>query len=214
MDGLRREALIRSPTGSHHSLLPAVLAMGAGWLGVPDVDAKKKCKHKRKRCKRLGDACTPGGERRCCDGRPCDEIPTKSGFFCGRRRRPRAATTRSAVAAGIWAAIDGAPGASCRGDEHTLCQVSDDCRGLLVCDLNGACVANEPSVEPRTRRPARTQVSERALSAGTGPTKLHTPFTYGGGCRGQLPWPRWERRLGTEPGALTADARSPRHLAS
>ncbi len=37
----------------------------AGWQGT---DAKKK----KKRCKKLGDTCKPGGKRRCCGRLRCD----------------------------------------------------------------------------------------------------------------------------------------------
>jgi hypothetical protein len=52
----------------------------AALVGLADADAKQK---RRKRCKKLGDPCTPGGKRRCCQSLRCDKtVSGKSLLLC------------------------------------------------------------------------------------------------------------------------------------
>jgi hypothetical protein len=64
-------------------------ALATSRIGAADltVDAKKKHKHKKKRCKKLGESCTDGG-RRCCNGRTCGGNPANGTFCCKQGGTP------------------------------------------------------------------------------------------------------------------------------
>jgi hypothetical protein len=71
MDGSHFDHVVRSLSGSRRWLLSGALALGAGWLGVSEVDAKKKRKPKRPKpngfgCLKVDAACKTAGQ--CCSG--------------------------------------------------------------------------------------------------------------------------------------------------
>jgi hypothetical protein len=66
MSGSRFDSWSRRRVGA---LIGGLAVSGNGLIST---EAKKKHKHKKKkRCKRLGDTCTPGGKRKCCKSVAC-----------------------------------------------------------------------------------------------------------------------------------------------
>jgi hypothetical protein len=77
MDGPRFDAWTRRRFGL---IAGGLVASSAGLL--PLASAKKKGKKKKKRCKRFGEGCTPGGKRKCCGALHCDLPNGSSSFSC------------------------------------------------------------------------------------------------------------------------------------
>jgi hypothetical protein len=57
--------------------------LGVSLLGLAHDDGARAKKHHKKRCKKLHNACTPGG-RKCCHGNLCESFDagSKGSFFC------------------------------------------------------------------------------------------------------------------------------------
>jgi hypothetical protein len=94
-----------------------------------DASARKKHRRKKKRCRKLGQTCTIGGKRVCCNSRTCDTV-----------------------------GIDGDPQTFCCVDNGAPCQQDGDCCGPSVCSTtekiclglisDRAAKANFGSVDP------------------------------------------------------------------
>ncbi len=94
----RRQAITGLLSTSGVSLLAA--------LGiVEETTARKKHRRKKKRCRKLGDTCTIGGQRACCDGRTCSPV-----------------------------GLDNDPQTFCCLDNLAPCEQDRDCCGESVCD--------------------------------------------------------------------------------
>lgn len=80
MDGSRFDRWTRRRFGLAASGLTGALP---GLLQPPAAQAKKKVKKKdeKKRCKRLGDCCIPGGQK-CCNDLPCRGLFGEQAFRC------------------------------------------------------------------------------------------------------------------------------------
>jgi hypothetical protein len=63
MDGLEFDAWTRRRFG---------LAVGGAVAALAGLDATTAKKKRKKRCKRLGEGCKPGGKRKCCGQLRCD----------------------------------------------------------------------------------------------------------------------------------------------
>ena len=74
MDESRFDAWTRRRIGLAAALL-GVVHTGSTW-------ATKNRKKKRKRCKRFGEGCNPGGKRKCCGALRCDLPNGSSSFSC------------------------------------------------------------------------------------------------------------------------------------
>jgi hypothetical protein len=74
MDGTRFDAIARALTavGSRRETVKAMgaagLGLGLAGLAIENSEARKK---RKKRCKKLGQICQPGGKRKCCQGTLC-----------------------------------------------------------------------------------------------------------------------------------------------
>jgi hypothetical protein len=76
MDANRFETLIRSVSKapSRRGALRLLAGSVLGSLLTFDEAVVAKRKRKKKRCKNLGDGCTPGGKRKCCGELICSTI--------------------------------------------------------------------------------------------------------------------------------------------
>jgi CelD/BcsL family acetyltransferase involved in cellulose biosynthesis len=78
MDAIRFDRFARSFTGasSRRALVQGVAttAMGLAALRLSEEAEAKKHHKRKKRCKKLGQSCRRGGQRRCCQGAICDDF--------------------------------------------------------------------------------------------------------------------------------------------
>ena len=83
MDGTRFDGWTRRRFGV------AAGGMAVALLGPGRATGSEAQKHKRrkKRCQKLGEACVPGGKRRCCHGRACGG-PLEARFCCKQGGEP------------------------------------------------------------------------------------------------------------------------------
>ena len=104
------------------------LAVSAAGLALAEQAGAKKSRHKKKRCKRLRDVCTPGGKRKCCHGRPCDEVLGHPGFFCCKTPHTPCGDDAECCGNRTCDTIDGAAGTFCCGVAATTpCEINADC---------------------------------------------------------------------------------------
>jgi hypothetical protein len=101
MDGSRFDAWTRRRFGLAAS---GALAAFLGLIGNDVAEAAKHKHHHKKRCRKLGRACTHGGQRKCCHGLTCDTI-----------------------------GLDSTAQKHCCRTEGKGCSSDDDCCGALGC---------------------------------------------------------------------------------
>lgn len=70
--GTRRRALATLAAGS----------LSLRGLHLTEVEARKKRRNKKKRCKKLGQVCNPGGKRKCCGDLLCQARAGSPGAGC------------------------------------------------------------------------------------------------------------------------------------
>ena len=88
----------------------AASSLAAALLGLASNDAETKKRKRKKRCKRLGQGCKPGGKRQCCGELRCDQISFE----------PNAGTR------------------CCRAEDQPCSEHRHCCDGLC-CQLSGLC---------------------------------------------------------------------------
>ena len=131
MDEKRFDAWTRRRFGLTGGL--AVFAVRLG--SMTPVAAKKK------RCKKLGDECTPGGKRKCCGDRKCGEVAGSPGFFCCKKPHKPCSVSTECCGNRVCGTIDSKPGTYCCSTlTTTSCKIDDDCCTGFAC-FEGFCKA-------------------------------------------------------------------------
>lgn len=74
-----------APGVSRRETISGAIAAASGGLLVrlglaEETSARKKHRRKKQRCRKLGDTCTVGGKRACCDSRTCDTVGPDGGL--------------------------------------------------------------------------------------------------------------------------------------
>lgn len=114
------------------------LAIAIAELRAPSHTGAKS-RRKKKRCKRLRDACTPGGNRKCCNALRCGEVPTQPGFFCCKRPHTPCNSLLECCGNRVCSTVDGLTGTFCCGALNTTpCAIDADCCTGLAC-FEGFC---------------------------------------------------------------------------
>lgn len=110
MDETRFDAWTRRRFG----LAAGGIAALPGLFGPGIAHAGKGKKQRKKRCKKLGAGCKPGGKRRCCGSLKCDRIhfdPSPKTRCCRRKDQPCAG--HDDCCAGLCCQASGVCGSEC-----------------------------------------------------------------------------------------------------